>query len=246
MVKIVKSEKTIQKGLKRVLEFYQELGFEYLPIKSKVSSQGSAVSKNSELRTQSSEQGIALLEKNTSLTVLREKIGDCQRCKLSLSRTNIVFGEGNPQAELMFIGEGPGGDEDIQARPFVGDAGRLLTRLIEKMGFKREEVYIANIVKCRPPMNRAPQEEEINTCKPFVEEQIRIINPKVIVSLGKISAQSLLNTRVPISKLRGRFYEYMNIPLMPTFHPAYLLRNPKDKQLTWEDTQKVIERLKQP
>lgn len=215
-----------RKELKKALEFYQELGFEYLPLRTPIPAKAGTK-----------------LDKASALKALRKKIGDCQRCKLSASRTNIVFGEGNPQAKLMFIGEGPGRDEDIQGRPFVGDAGKLLTRLIEKMGFKREDVYIANIVKCRPPMNREPEEDEINACKPFIEEQIKIINPGVIISLGKISAQNLINTKVPISKLRGRFYDYIDIPLMPTFHPAYLLRNPKDKQLTWEDAQKVLEKL---
>ncbi|MBI5051000.1 MAG: uracil-DNA glycosylase [Nitrospirae bacterium] len=183
------------------------------------------------------------LDKESALSALRREIGDCQRCRLSKGRTNIVFGEGNPEAELMFIGEGPGRDEDLQARPFVGDAGKLLTRLIEKMGFKREQVYIANIVKCRPPMNRDPEEDEMNACMPFVEEQIRMINPKIIMCLGRIAAQSLLNTKVPISRLRGTFYDYKNIPVMPTFHPAYLLRNPKDKNLTWDDAKKVLEIL---
>ncbi len=222
----MKSKRIILKELKKALEFYQELGFEYLPLRTPILTKTGTK-----------------LDKASALKALRKKIGDCQRCKLSASRTNIVFGEGNPQAKLMFIGEGPGMAEDIQGRPFVGDAGKLLTRLIEKMGFKREDVYIANIVKCRPPMNREPEEDEINACKPFIEEQIKIINPRVIISLGKVSAQNLINTKVPISKLRGRFYDYIDIPLMPTFHPAYLLRNPKDKQLTWEDAQKVLEKL---
>lgn len=239
----------IIEGLRKTLEFYQELGFEYLPIKGELRVKSSELRGrilNSKLQTPNSK-----LNKESALKLLREEVGDCKRCKLSNGRKNIVFGEGRPHAELMFVGEGPGRDEDIQGRPFVGDAGRLLTKLIEKMGFKREEVYIANIVKCRPPMNRDPEEEEINTCKPFIEEQIKIINPKVIMALGRISAQSLLNTKIPISKLRGRFYDYfgklnVNIPVMPTFHPAYLLRNPKDKWLTWEDAQKVLEKIKRP
>ncbi|MBI5196163.1 MAG: uracil-DNA glycosylase [Nitrospirae bacterium] len=185
-----------------------------------------------------------LPDKDSALKTLREEIGDCKRCKLSSGRTNIVFGEGNPESELMFIGEGPGREEDLQARPFVGEAGTVLTNLIVKMGLRREDVYIANIVKCRPPMNRDPEEDEINSCMPFVQEQASIINPKVIIALGRISAQNLLNTKTPISKLRGRFYEYDGIPVMPTFHPAYLLRNPKDKWLTWGDAQKVMEKLK--
>jgi len=252
------SEKTVLKELRKALEFYKELGFEYLPVKLL------DAYRNAELRTQNSdnppipplskggeggfisEPGTQYPEpdKESALIALREEIGNCQRCKLSRGRINIVFGEGNPDAKLMFIGEGPGQEEDLQARPFVGDAGKLLTRLIEKMGFKRKEVYIANIVKCRPPMNREPEKDEINTCRPFVERQIKIINPKAIMSLGKISAQSLLNSKTMISRLRGTFFDYLNIPLMPTFHPAYLLRNPKDKKLTWDDAQKVLERLK--
>lgn len=247
---IVDSEKTILTKLKRALEFYQELGFEYLPIKLVQKSRSAEEQKLKISETHSLYEGTSELssfrtskQKESAFKSLREEIGDCQRCKLSANRKNIVFGEGSPQAELMFVGEGPGRDEDLQGRPFVGDAGKLLTSLIEKMGFKREDVYIANIVKCRPPMNRDPEEDEIKACKPFVEEQIRIINPKVIISLGRISAQSLLNTKIQISKLRGRFYDYMNIPVMPTFHPAYLLRNPKDKWLTWEDALKVLEKL---
>lgn len=144
----------------------------------------------------------------------------------------------------MFIGEGPGREEDIQARPFVGDAGKLLTKMIVKLGLKREDVYIANIVKCRPPYNRNPENDEIAVCRAFVEKQIDIIKPKVIVCLGKISANALLKVNIPISKLRGNFFEFENIPVMPTFHPAYLLRNPKDKWLTWDDMQKVLEKIK--
>ncbi|MBU4320554.1 MAG: uracil-DNA glycosylase [Nitrospinae bacterium] len=182
-------------------------------------------------------------QKKSALNALREEIGDCQRCKLSKGRKNIVFGEGSIDAEIMFIGEGPGEDEDIQGRPFVGKAGQLLTKLIEKMGFKREDVYIGNIVKCRPPFNRDPEEDEINACSPFIRKQAEIISPKVIVSLGRISTQTLIGLKIPIGKLRGKFYQFEDIPLMPTFHPSYLLRNPKDKWLVWEDAQKVLERL---
>jgi DNA polymerase len=143
----------------------------------------------------------------------------------------------------MFIGEAPGREEDIQGRPFVGDAGKLLTNLILKMGLRRDDVYIGNIIKCRPPQNRDPEEDEVLTCMPFIERQIEIISPRVIVALGRISAQTLIGTKIPISKMRGRFFEFKGIPLMPTFHPAYLLRNPKDKWLVWEDAQKVIEKL---
>ncbi|OGW56285.1 MAG: hypothetical protein A2Y81_09435 [Nitrospirae bacterium RBG_13_43_8] len=183
--------------------------------------------------------------KEASLKALREEIGDCRRCKLAAGRKNIVFGEGNPDARLMFVGEGPGREEDLQARPFVGDAGMLLTRLIEKMGFKREEVYIANIVKCRPPMNRDPERDEIESCRGFVERQIEIISPTVIITLGRISSQTLLgNATLKMTAVRGHFFDYRGIPLMPTFHPAYLLRNPKDKWLTWSDAQMVLDKLR--
>lgn len=223
----------ITQRLRSLLEFYREIGFEYLPLK------------NAEFMNASSSlvNPPAADKKEKALYALKESIGDCQRCRLSKSRTNIVFGEGNPNAKLMFIGEGPGREEDIQARPFVGDAGRLLTNLIRKMGFGREDVYIANVVKCRPPNNRNPEDDEISTCIPFLGEQIRIIRPHVIFCLGKISAQALLGIKTPISRLRGHFYSYMDIPVMPTFHPAYLLRNPSDKRLTWEDAQKVLEKL---
>lgn len=235
----------IAEDIKAVLEFYQALGFERLPIKTVDSSQYSVVSKNQKQSAISLRiTNLASSEKIVALKALREEIGDCQRCKLSKGRTNIVFGEGNVDAEVMFIGEGPGMEEDRQGRPFVGDAGQLLTKLIEKMGFKREDVYIGNIVKCRPPLNRDPEDDEINTCFPFIKRQIEIISPRVIVALGRISSQTLIGLKVPISKLRGKFYQYGNIPLMPTFHPAYLLRNPKDKWRVWEDAQKVLEKLK--
>lgn len=225
-----------------VLLYYQSLGFNKLPIDAdKIRAFKWTIDKQIN-RNQGIRQRDNL--KSDSLLALREDIGDCKRCKLSKQRKNIVFGEGNPEASLMFIGEAPGSEEDLQGRPFVGEAGQLLTRLINKMGFKREEVYIANIVKCRPPLNRDPEEDEIESCFPFLKRQIEIISPEVIVSLGRISARTLLKTKIPITRLRGRFYEYEGIPLMPTFHPAYLLRNPKDKWLVWSDMQKVIEKLK--
>lgn len=180
-------------------------------------------------------------EKSGVLAALREEIGDCRRCKLSEQRKNIVFGEGDPAARLMFIGEGPGKEEDLQARPFVGDAGMLLTKLIEKMGLSRESVYIANIVKCRPPMNRDPEPDEIAACRGFIERQIEIIRPDVIMTLGRIALQSLLKEPgLKITVVRGKFVDFKGIHVMPTFHPAYLLRNPGDKWKTWADAQKVL------
>ena len=181
-----------------------------------------------------------------ALTAGRGDIGDCTRCKLSrLGRTQIVFGVGNPTADLMFVGEAPGADEDLQGEPFVGRAGQLLTKIIEAIGLKRENVYIANVIKCRPPQNRNPEPDEIEQCEPFLFRQIEIIRPKVIVTLGKFAAQTLLRTDEPISRLRGRVFEYRGSTLIPTFHPAYLLRNPASKREVWEDM-KLVKRLLSP
>ncbi len=238
--------KNIVQDIKSVLEFYQAMGIERLPIQIERKSRRAEEpkSKEKDFRTSSLPSFKTSEEKESALKALRDEIGDCQRCKLSKGRKNIVFGEGSVDAKIIFIGEGPGEDEDIQGRPFVGKAGQLLTKLIEKMGFKREDVYIGNIVKCRPPFNRDPEEDEINACSPFIKKQAEIISPKVIVSLGRISTQTLIGLKIPIGKLRGKFYQFENIPLMPTFHPSYLLRNPKDKWLVWEDAQKVIEKVK--
>lgn len=246
----------MNESLKLVLEFYRELGFDRLPLNYNNESpppqpplgKGGNEGEDSSLVTPHS--SLPLVDKEAALASLRGDIGDCRRCKLSKDRTNIVFGEGRPDAKIMFIGEAPGREEDVKARPFVGDAGQLLTKLIEKMGFRREDVYIANIVKCRPPLNRDPQEDEICTCFPFLDRQLGIIAPQVIVSLGRISAHTLLGIGGPIAKFsitraRGKFGEYKGIPLMPTFHPAYLLRNPKDKWLTWDDAQAVLKKLGQ-
>lgn len=175
-----------------------------------------------------------------------ETIGDCRRCKLAPSRTQIVFGVGNPRAELVFVGEAPGAEEDAQGVPFVGAAGQLLTRIIEAMGLRRDDVYIANIIKCRPPGNRNPQPDEIASCEPFLIGQLDIIAPKVICALGTFAAQTLLKTKDPISRLRGRWHAYQGIPLMPTFHPAYLLRNPGEKKVVWADVRLVMAKLGVP
>ena len=180
-----------------------------------------------------------------SLEELRAAIGDCRRCKLCSGRTNLVFGVGNPHAALMFVGEGPGRDEDLQGEPFVGRAGQLLTDIITKgMGLNREDVYIANVVKCRPPENRNPEPDEVAACEPFLKKQIDLIRPKIIVGLGKFAVQTLLQSKAPITKLRGNWHSYHGIKLMPTFHPAYLLRNPADKKLVWEDIKKVIKEMR--
>ncbi len=178
------------------------------------------------------------------LEELRAAIGDCRRCKLWSGRTHLVFGVGNPNARLMFIGEGPGRDEDLQGEPFVGRAGQLLTDIIIKgMALKREDVYIANVVKCRPPENRNPEPDEVASCEPFLRKQIDLVRPEIIVALGKFAVQTLLQSKVPITRLRGQWHIYHGIKLMPTFHPAYLLRNPADKKLVWQDIKKVINEM---
>ena len=181
---------------------------------------------------------------DAALRAIRDEIGDCRRCKLCSGRTQIVFGVGEPKAELMFVGEGPGEEEDRKGEPFVGRAGQLLTEIITRgMGLRRSDVYIANVVKCRPPGNRNPEPDEIAACQPFLFAQIDTIAPKVVVALGKFAAQTLLETATPISKLRGRWFAFRGRRLMPTFHPSYLLRNPADKKLVWEDIQLVMKEL---
>ncbi|MBI5166336.1 MAG: uracil-DNA glycosylase [candidate division NC10 bacterium] len=172
-----------------------------------------------------------------NLAEIRELLGDCKRCKLHSGRRNIVFGVGSEKADLVFVGEAPGADEDEQGEPFVGRAGQLLTRIIEAIKLKRDQVYICNIIKCRPPANRSPEPNEIAACEPFLIAQLQAIRPKLICALGTFAAQTLLRTREPIGKLRGRFHSYQRIPLLPTFHPAYLLRNPYEKRKVWEDMQ---------
>ena len=176
-----------------------------------------------------------------ALAVVRVDLGpDCQRCKLhTLGRRQVVFGVGNPDADLMFVGEAPGADEDLQGEPFVGKAGQLLTKIIEAMGLTREQVYIANVIKCRPPGNRNPEPDEVEQCEPFLFRQIDIIKPRVIVALGKFAAQCLLKTDAPITRIRGREFTYRDAVLIPTYHPAYLLRNPSAKRDVWEDMKKV-------
>ena len=178
------------------------------------------------------------------LPALRDFIGDCTRCKLASMRKNLVFGVGDPNAQLMFIGEAPGADEDATGEPFVGRAGQLLTDIIERgMGLTRAQVYICNVIKCRPPENRNPEPDEVAACEPFLLRQIDIVKPRAIVGLGTFAVQAVLKVKTPISKLRGTWQEVRGIPLMPTFHPAYLLRNPADKRLVWADIQQVMTKL---
>lgn len=198
---------------------------------------------------EAADEGVARIERvsaassQDSLDALRADLGDCQRCRLHQGRNKIVFGQGHPQADLVFVGEGPGAEEDRQGLAFVGKAGELLTKMIKAMGFSRDEVYICNIVKCRPPGNRDPEPDEVAACEPFLKAQLALLQPKVIVAMGKYAAQTLLNTKTPITRMRGQWSSYAGIDLMPTFHPAYLLRNAAAKRPVWDDLQAVMRRL---
>lgn len=205
---------TVLSQIKGYFNFYKNLGLDFI------------------LMERMAESAIGHL----SLLEIEQKLGNCQRCKLHKGRHHIVFGTGNEKAKLVFVGEAPGYDEDMQGKPFVGKAGQLLTKIIEAIGLTRQDVYITNVVKCRPPGNRNPELDEISACNPFLAQQLEAIKPKLICALGTFAAQTLLKTKAPISKLRGKFYPYhKDIKLMATFHPAYLLRNPQDKRLVWED-----------
>jgi DNA polymerase len=175
----------------------------------------------------------------SNLDSIRAEIGDCQRCKLAPRRTNIVFGSGSPNAELVFVGEAPGFDEDQQGLPFVGRAGQLLTKIIESINLKREDVYICNVLKCRPPDNRNPEPDEVAACNPFLKKQLATIRPKVVCCLGTFAAQTVLQTAAPISKLRGKFFDVEGVRVIATFHPAYLLRSPEKKREVWEDMKQI-------
>ncbi len=192
------------------------------------------------------------VKKNTQINVKNNEadlgkictdMSGCQLCGLGKTRHNLVFGAGNAQAKVVFVGEAPGADEDEQGMPFVGRAGQLLTKIIEAMGLSRKDVYICNILKCRPPQNRNPLPEEITACEPFLKQQLKSISPRIICALGTFAAKTLLKTEVPISVLRGRFHSYEGIKLMPTYHPAYLLRNPSAKKIVWEDVQLIMKEL---
>jgi DNA polymerase len=186
---------------------------------------------------------LPVMDKPAALKLIREDIGDCTRCRLHKGRTNLVFGVGNVNAELMFVGEGPGADEDAQGEPFVGRAGQLLNNMISAMGLKREDVYIANVVKCRPPGNRTPEKDECDTCSPFLMRQIDVIRPKVIVALGAVAAKNLLAVNDSMANLRGRWYDFRDSRLLVTYHPAYLLRDPRQKKEAWKDLQMVMKYL---
>ena len=206
--------KEIIDSLHSYLEYLSDIGVQVLPLPEK--------------------KGAHTLEE------VRAELGDCKRCKLHRTRRTIVFGEGNPKATFMIIGEGPGYDEDVQGRPFVGKAGQLLTKIIQSIHLQREDVYITNIVKCRPPQNRNPEPEEIGSCNPFLIQQINSIQPKIICTLGTFATQTLLNTSAKITELRGKFYDLRGIKVFPTYHPAYLLRNPDRKREVWEDMKQIL------
>ena len=210
--------------LKNYLSYMKRLGFEGLSLSG------------DSLKILNQWNGRPVVE---TLDVIKEDLGDCHRCKLSSGRKHIVFGAGNPKARLVLVGEGPGYEEDIQGAPFVGRAGQLLTKILEAIKLTRDDVYICNIIKCRPPKNRNPEQDEIASCLPFVQRQIKAIKPKFICALGTFAAQTLLQTKTPISRLRGEFHPYEDILLLPTYHPAYLLRNPNKKRDVWEDVQKL-------
>ena len=182
--------------------------------------------------------------RDEDLEAVARDLAGCTRCGLHRTRKTIVTGEGNPRARLVFVGEGPGEEEDLQGRPFVGAAGQLLNKIIEAMGFQREEVFIANVVKCRPPSNRTPKPDEVSACRSFLVRQLKALSPQVICAMGAVAAQALLHTGEGISRLRGRFHQWEGIPLMPTYHPSYLLRNPERKRDVWEDMKQVMALLK--
>ena len=202
------------------LQFFRDIGISHLDI-------GKLDSSNPQV------------EVRMTLDDIREELGDCSRCRLSGSRTSIVFGSGNPDARLMFIGEAPGSEEDRQGLPFVGRAGQLLTKIIESIGIRRNDVYICNVLKCRPPKNRNPEADEVETCSPFLRQQLEAVRPQIVCCLGTSASQTMLGMKVPISKLRGRFHVIEGIRFIATFHPAYLLRNPAKKREVWEDMKQI-------
>jgi DNA polymerase len=246
------SAKDARAGLADHLRLFSQLGVEGLSRDpawrrrpADVASEPASGGENSEETSMTAPAAAVGETMPETLELVRVDLGDCTRCKLHrLGRRQIVYGVGNPRAELMFIGEAPGHDEDVQGIPFVGRAGQLLTRIIEAIDLRREDVYIANVIKCRPPENRNPESDEVAACEPFLFRQVQVIKPRVIVALGTFAAQALLRTNDPISRLRGKVFHYGDARLIPTFHPAYLLRSPERKREVWEDMKKVREILR--
>ncbi|HQG13731.1 MAG: Uracil DNA glycosylase superfamily protein [bacterium ADurb.Bin270] len=235
------------KDIKTLLEYAKSLGMKEvsIPKDAKKAAKSSKNTAPKTAKTQILEAPVEGLADAMELADIRKVMGNCTRCKLCFGRKNIVFGVGNPNADLVFIGEAPGRDEDIKGEPFVGRAGQLLTKIIEAMNFKREDVYIANITKCRPPENRNPEPDEVASCIPFLIRQAELIKPKVIVCLGSVATQNLLGTEEKITTMRGKFTSWQGIPVMPTYHPAFLLRNPNMKRPVWEDMQVVMKKLEE-
>ena len=241
----------LQQQLAERIRFYRELGI-YDFYRREVSTQlEGAIEEVTSERLQALNAAPSLNENEMtpeqSLRAIREDIGDCTRCVLhKQGRKQIVFGVGNPRADIMFVGEAPGADEDIQGEPFVGRAGQLLNNMISAMGIRREDVYIANIIKCRPPGNRTPEREECDTCSPFLMRQIEVVKPKILVALGAVAAKTLLGVNDAMINLRGRIYDFKNTKLAVTYHPAYLLRDPRQKKEAWKDLQMVMNYLGMP
>ncbi len=240
-------------SLTAYLQDLQESGVDGIPVELAAAATPAAVlQQNPSLKSggnEHSEELQSVPEKHETLEQIRKNLGACQRCKLGATRKNLVFGVGNPNARLLFVGEGPGADEDTQGEPFVGDAGKMLNRIIAAMGLKREDVYICNVVKCRPPQNRPPESDEVASCIPFLLRQLNSVRPEVIVALGTSAAQALLQTKVPISKMRGKFHDLHGMPLMPTYHPSYLLRtggNSDSFWSVWDDMIQVLRFLQLP
>jgi uracil-DNA glycosylase family 4 len=234
--------------MRGLLRSYQEIGLDPPPVSvDLLSFPGISESKTGRAeapRARVTKYKTPVPDRSALLKDLRARIGDCQRCKLGKGRTHLVFGEGSAEASLVFVGEGPGHDEDMAGRPFVGESGKLLTRIIEKgMGLTRRDVYICNVVKCHPPKNRDPEADEIEACIPFLREQLQIIRPVVICTLGRVAGQTLLGKAFKITEQRGQWRTYQHVPLMPTFHPAYLLRNPSAKREVWEDVKQIMKRI---
>ena len=239
--------------LKERLQYYKEMGIDGLSVTASLLNPVKVVASLSHEQLRQAARGVASVpriqaspglfspsdKEREPLESIRADLGDCRRCKLCSGRTNIVFGSGSSHAKLVFVGEGPGADEDAQGLPFVGAAGQLLTKIIEAIQLTRDQVYICNIVKCRPPSNRTPEEDEIAACSPFMFRQVESIRPKVICCLGAVAAQTVLGTKTAVGKLRGRFHDLRGIQVMPTWHPAYLLRNPAAKRDVWDDIRKI-------
>lgn len=237
---------TIYASLRQYLHELAESGVEGLPLANNTTADNKSIQPFPlQIPATEQQETVALpLGKLSTLEEIRSFMGNCQRCNLAASRKNLVFGCGNPKAKLVFVGEAPGADEDRQGEPFVGEAGHILARIINAMGFERSDVYICNVLKCRPPGNRNPDKNEITTCSQFMLAQLQVIKPEAVVALGTFAAQTLLETKEAISKLRGKFHQYQGIPLMPTFHPAFLLRNRANKQLYWDVWEDMVMVLK--